>query len=166
MSYSIETFQFHPPYQITLRRKVLNVVPGDFTRDGRLDLLVMAESTTSQSVLDMFLYLGVAGGGFGALLDSVTLLLLADFFLGSDETVITIPSSTTVQPIPMDVSGLMKIDLLGVESHLSGRSGLTLWNNTRIKRDDTGDLFSLYVPHQIYLIFIGLLSWLQRGRAF
>ena len=42
--------------------KVLNVVPGDFSQDGRLDILVMGQEH-SQVSLDV--YLGLPQGGFG-----------------------------------------------------------------------------------------------------
>lgn len=45
-------------------RKVYNVVPGDFTHTGKLDLLVMSQSQTNNQ-LDMLLYPGLPKGGFG-----------------------------------------------------------------------------------------------------
>jgi integrin alpha FG-GAP repeat containing protein 1 len=51
---------------------VVNVVPGDFTQSGRLDLLVMSQSPSSQDQLDLFLYRAAAGGGLGEVLDHFT----------------------------------------------------------------------------------------------
>ena len=44
-------------------QKVLNVIPGDFTQDGRLDILVMGQARSSQVSLQM--YAGLPQGGFG-----------------------------------------------------------------------------------------------------
>ena len=44
-------------------RRILNVVPGDFTHDGKLDLLVMSQSQ-AVAQLDMSLYRGSPGGEF------------------------------------------------------------------------------------------------------
>jgi integrin alpha FG-GAP repeat containing protein 1 len=51
--------------------KILNVVPGDFNHDGRLDLLVMSEEkegswwNNEESRTKMQVHLGEEGGGFG-----------------------------------------------------------------------------------------------------
>lgn len=44
---------------------VENVVPGDFTHSGKLDLLVMGHSRAG-STIDMVLYPALPGGGFGS----------------------------------------------------------------------------------------------------
>lgn len=44
-------------------QKVLNVVPGDFTQDGKLDILVMGQERSSQVSLQV--YIGLPQGGFG-----------------------------------------------------------------------------------------------------
>lgn len=44
---------------------IINVVPGDFTHDGKLDILVMTAPTRKANQLDMFLYVGSVTGGFG-----------------------------------------------------------------------------------------------------
>lgn len=53
-------------YQISLpsTQHVQNVVPGDFNRDGKLDLLVMSITDPRDNTLEMMLYAG-AHGGFG-----------------------------------------------------------------------------------------------------
>lgn len=43
---------------------VYNVIPGDFTHDGKLDLLVMSANRAS-TALDMTLYKGNHDGTFG-----------------------------------------------------------------------------------------------------
>ena len=60
----LDAFEFRSSYQLSLDRNIVNVVPADFNRDGRLDMLSMCESSTASSALDMLLYLG-AEGGFG-----------------------------------------------------------------------------------------------------
>lgn len=44
--------------------KVVNVVPGDFTHSGKLDLLVMSVSQVSGD-LDLSVYFSRVGNGFG-----------------------------------------------------------------------------------------------------
>lgn len=51
---------------------IVNVVPGDFTQSGRLDLLVMSRSPSSQGQLDLSLYRAAVGGGLGGNLDNFT----------------------------------------------------------------------------------------------
>jgi integrin alpha FG-GAP repeat containing protein 1 len=46
-------------------QRIVNVVPGDFTQSGRLDLLVMSQSSSSNDQLDLFLYRAAVGGGLG-----------------------------------------------------------------------------------------------------
>jgi len=46
-------------------QRIVNVVPGDFTQNGRLDLLVMSQSPSSNGQLDLFLYHAAVGGGLG-----------------------------------------------------------------------------------------------------
>lgn len=45
--------------------KVLNAVPGDFTQDGKLDILIMGQGSPSNQ-LSIDLYIGLPQGGFGA----------------------------------------------------------------------------------------------------
>ena len=51
-------------------QKVLNAVPGDFTQDGKLDILVMAQDNSNGAPrggqLGIQLYVGLPQGGFGA----------------------------------------------------------------------------------------------------
>jgi integrin alpha FG-GAP repeat containing protein 1 len=53
-----KTFSFKHPSPI------VNVIPGDFTHDGKLDLLVMSQNEIP-SQLDISLYRGSPGGEFG-----------------------------------------------------------------------------------------------------
>lgn len=48
-------------------QKVYNAVPGDFTQDGKLDILVMGQDRPSNQ-LSIQLYVGLPEGGFSALL--------------------------------------------------------------------------------------------------
>lgn len=59
-----DDFMFRKSAQFRHPFKVYNVVPGDYTQDGRLDLLVMGKGD-SDGRLGMSLYVGAAGGGFG-----------------------------------------------------------------------------------------------------
>jgi hypothetical protein len=52
---------------------IVNVVPGDFTQSGRLDLLVMSQPPSSRDQLDLSLYRAAVGGGIGEILDDFAL---------------------------------------------------------------------------------------------
>jgi integrin alpha FG-GAP repeat containing protein 1 len=54
----MKSTSFHHP------EPIYNVVPGDFTHDGKLDLLVMSQGTR-QSELALSLYVALPEGGFG-----------------------------------------------------------------------------------------------------
>jgi integrin alpha FG-GAP repeat containing protein 1 len=45
-------------------RQIVNIIPADFTYDGKLDLLVMMQGRGRQET-EMMLWLGKAGGAFG-----------------------------------------------------------------------------------------------------
>ncbi|KAF8319364.1 hypothetical protein DL93DRAFT_2124690 [Clavulina sp. PMI_390] len=109
-----EEFRFVASPPLTSSGKIVNAIPGDFDRDGKLDLLVMSESL---GALDMSLYLG-APSGF------------------SNE-VVELVSAARAQPIPIDASGMMKIDLIGFLPSAGGSNSLILWNNTRVDRTST-----------------------------
>lgn len=51
-----DAFTFRKGTTITHPSKVYNVVPGDMTYDGKLDLLVMSEGTNND--ISMTVYLG------------------------------------------------------------------------------------------------------------
>ena len=63
--YNPEQFMFQPSTTFHHPSKVYNVVPGDFTHNGKLDLLVMSEGSTSY-IMDMLVYPALPQGGFGA----------------------------------------------------------------------------------------------------
>ncbi|KAK1216969.1 hypothetical protein PQX77_020372 [Marasmius sp. AFHP31] len=102
---------------------VYNVVPGDFRRTGKLDLLVMSRSQTS-GPLDLSLYPALPEGGF--------------------DNVISIPSSSLSQPIPIDLNGDMKIDLLGMTPESQrGRAQFQGWENVWNASQARSPLFKL-----------------------
>ena len=61
----LELFSFVDAGALKHSRRVLNVVPGDFTHSGKLDLLVMSQSRSSDQI-DLTLYPALTSGGFGA----------------------------------------------------------------------------------------------------
>ena len=58
---SLEGFTFRQSSSFKHSTQILNIVPGDFTHDGTLDLLVMGRSSQSSSQ-DMKLYVGNKDG--------------------------------------------------------------------------------------------------------
>ena len=101
-----EAFVFQKASSFRHPDVVQNVVPGDFTHSGKLDLLVMSHKTSNQ--LDMLLYPALPEGGFD-----------------SDHP-ISIPPSGLAQPIPLDLNGDMRIDLLGSPP---SSSSMQVWYN-------------------------------------
>ncbi|GLB35509.1 putative repeat domain in Vibrio, Colwellia, Bradyrhizobium and Shewanella [Lyophyllum shimeji] len=110
-------------------RRVDNVVPGDFTHSGKLDLLVMSRSQ-NRDQLDMTLYPASFEGGF-------------DF-----HNPITVPPSTLSQPIPIDADGDLKIDLLGMTPSSKGdsKAPLRLWQNVWNASQPNSPMFDLVTP--------------------
>ena len=126
-----ELFSFVDAGAFKHNRKVLNVVPGDFTHSGKLDLLVMSQSRSSNE-LDLTLYPALTSGGFGAyhpFLQEVKIILNMNSDINSP---LTLPSSSLPQPISIDIDGDMKIDLLGTTPLSDGGSDSTyqIWKNT------------------------------------
>jgi hypothetical protein len=64
MQASPEDFTFKKSTSFRHPESIYNVVPGDFTHDGKLDLLVMSQGTR-QSQLAISLYIALPEGGFG-----------------------------------------------------------------------------------------------------
>lgn len=60
--FSLDAFVFEKSSQIQFTTPIYNVIPGDFTLDGRLDILVM--SANSGTTLNMDLYRGNRDGTF------------------------------------------------------------------------------------------------------
>lgn len=92
---------FRHPYSVQ------NVIPGDFTQDGKLDLLVVGSGETSNE-LSVSLYIAKYEGGF-------------------DMNPVVAPPSALVQPVAVDANGDMKIDLLGLTPN---SDNLKVWQNT------------------------------------
>ncbi|KAL1702182.1 hypothetical protein EV121DRAFT_262329 [Schizophyllum commune] len=120
-----EQFMFQPSTTFHHPSKVYNVVPGDFTHNGKLDLLVMSEGSTSY-IMDMLVYPALPQGGFDT---------------GHP---ITVPPSGMVQPIPIDINGDMRIDLLGVTPSVSNM--FAVWNNTWDEEKNTDYMFDVIDP--------------------
>lgn len=114
---------------------IVNVVPGDFTQSGKLDVLVMSQSPLLGSQLDLFLYRAAVGGGFGE--------IFGDFVLSKnplmtlvETTPLSLPPSSESHPIPFDSTGDLRIDLLGIPPPPSGDGDTfgvwqNVWNASR-----------------------------------
>lgn len=59
----LDAFSFSKASSIQHPTPVYNVIPGDFTHDGKLDLLVMSPNRASTG-LDITLYVGNHDGSF------------------------------------------------------------------------------------------------------
>ncbi|KAH8114092.1 hypothetical protein DFH11DRAFT_1595734 [Phellopilus nigrolimitatus] len=101
-----DDFLFREGASFSHSSQIFNAIPGDFTHDGTLDLLVMARGSSPSEIV-MELYVGAPGNGF-------------------ESTPISVPSSNAAQPIPLDANGDLKIDLLGITP---GSNSLSLWEN-------------------------------------
>ncbi|EJD06255.1 uncharacterized protein FOMMEDRAFT_139451, partial [Fomitiporia mediterranea MF3/22] len=115
-----QSFIFRDAASFTHSEQIYNVVPGDFTHDGTLDLLVMSRGS-SPSEIKMALYVGSPGRGF-------------------ESSPISVPSSNAAQPIPLDANGDLSIDLLGIRP---GSSSLSIWNNVFNGSDPNTSVFSV-----------------------
>ena len=58
-----ENFTFHRSASFRHPQHVYNVVPGDYTHDGKLDMLVMAQGTSTRQLL-LSIYPYMPAGGF------------------------------------------------------------------------------------------------------
>ncbi|KAK7037504.1 hypothetical protein VNI00_010996 [Paramarasmius palmivorus] len=125
-----ENFRFDKSASIQHTSDVYNVVPGDFTHSGTLDLLVMSRSQSGNGVLDLSLYPALPGGKF------------------QPNSKLSLPSSSQSQPIPIDLDGDMKIDLLGMTP--SSESGsinmLQAWQNVWNASEPNSPLFQVMDP--------------------
>ncbi|KAJ3728349.1 hypothetical protein C8R42DRAFT_619562 [Lentinula raphanica] len=121
-----EEYAFQRSFTMKHSNDVYNVVPGDFTHSGKLDLLVMSGSWASAS-LDLSVYPALVDGGFD----------VKNPFL--------IDSSSQSQPIPLDLNGDMKIDLLGMTPSSQHSSGDTFqtWKNVWNASQPHSPLFEL-----------------------
>ncbi|KAI9462517.1 hypothetical protein F5148DRAFT_1213282 [Russula earlei] len=114
-----DNFSFHPSASFRHPQRVYNVVPGDYTHDGSLDILVMAQGA-SNTQLSLSVYTSEPGGGFNI-------------------KPLELPPSILAQPIPFDSDGQMRIDLLGLQP---GSSQLTMWENVWNASDPSGPLYA------------------------
>ena len=127
---------------------IVNVVPGDFTQSGRLDLLVMSQSPSSRGQLDLFLYRGAVDGGLGEILGGFApsqrqLMILVE------TTSLPLPPSSASQPIPFDSTGDLRIDLLGVPSSSSGdQESFSVWQNVWNASQPNSPVYELYVHNR------------------
>ena len=64
LPFNLDDYRFVHAAAFRHPQKVYNVVPGDFTQDGRLDILVVSQSS-SASELDIQVYVALPDGGFG-----------------------------------------------------------------------------------------------------
>ncbi|EJD46184.1 hypothetical protein AURDEDRAFT_63627 [Auricularia subglabra TFB-10046 SS5] len=119
-----EAFRFKKSSTLSHPTRIYNVVPGDMTYDGKLDLLVMSAGESKE--ISMTVYLG-------------------PFDAKRESPRIDVASSTLVQPIPIDANGDMRIDFLGVRADADGTS-LKLWQNSWNESQPGSDLFKVTDP--------------------
>ncbi|EPQ58671.1 hypothetical protein GLOTRDRAFT_73218 [Gloeophyllum trabeum ATCC 11539] len=119
-----EDYVFRRSATFTHPQRVQNVVPGDYTQNGRLDLLVMSHGQGSR--LDMSVYMSSIEGGFDT------------------ASPIALPPSTLQQPVPIDANGDMKIDLFGVAS--GGNGAFKVWRNVWNASDPRSSMFDVVDP--------------------
>ncbi|KAG0706515.1 hypothetical protein DFH29DRAFT_988042 [Suillus ampliporus] len=123
-----DAFSFEKVSSVRHPTPVYNVIPGDFTHDGKLDVLVMSPNSAASNRLDMTLYQGNHDGTFSS--DSIS-----------------VPSSTLSEPIPVDIDGDMQIDLLGTAySQGTYSDPFTVWRNTWNASQSQPTLFELIDP--------------------
>ncbi|KAG8716700.1 hypothetical protein FRC09_015339, partial [Ceratobasidium sp. 395] len=122
-----DTFTYTQPTSFTLpfQNRIVNVVPADLNYDGRLDLLFMSSGSGKTLGLDVLLGNVVGKGVSFGMIDSQR--------GGEDETdcyllapPVSLPSSGSIQPLVLDSTGSMRLDLLGVDSN----GKMQLWKNT------------------------------------
>ncbi|KAK8864374.1 hypothetical protein IAR55_001622 [Kwoniella newhampshirensis] len=116
-----DKFQYIPSHTLSLSSKILNVVPGDYNHDGKLDLLVMYEDEAD------------GGGWWGGKVDRLGMEV---FLGGGDNGAFQIgpwrlPSSTPSQPLIFDADGSLRPSLLGYDpsESASAEGVLKVWNN-------------------------------------
>ncbi|ORY59424.1 hypothetical protein BCR35DRAFT_283657 [Leucosporidium creatinivorum] len=107
---------------------ITNVVPGDYNYDGRLDVLLMGGKNPGgwwgdDETVEMQVYLQQSDGSFSASH--------------------AVESSGLAQPMPLDASGDMRTDLLGMSS--SSNSKPQLWKNTWDESNSTS-VFNVTTP--------------------
>ena len=65
LKFNEERFTYRTSTVFKHNQPIVNALPGDFTQSGRLDLLVMGQSSSSKGKLDLFLYRASGTGDFG-----------------------------------------------------------------------------------------------------
>jgi integrin alpha FG-GAP repeat containing protein 1 len=131
--------RYKSSHTIASSSKIVNVIPGDFDHDGRLDLLVMSEEKEGswwkgeKSRIRMQVHLGDEGSGFRKSSPHIQTVLME----GEDPW--TLDSSTEVQGLIFDHGGSLRPSLLAFEPQESGNV-LRSWHN-----DGSG--FTVYVPY-------------------
>ena len=124
---------------------VVNVVPGDFTQNGRLDLLVMSQSPSSNGQLDLFLYCAAVGGGLGEILGDFS-LSQRPLMAPVETTPLSLPPSSGSQPIPFDSTGDLRIDLLGISPPSPGDpESFSVWQNVWNASQSNSPVYELCV---------------------
>ncbi|KAJ1030055.1 hypothetical protein NDA16_000968 [Ustilago loliicola] len=117
--------------QVATGQKISNIVAADINYDGRLDLLVMSQSTSSSSKqLSMDVFVGQLDGS------------------GFDSIPLTVPPSVLAQPITIDASGDMQMDLLGLPfsdnpSTPQDASDLKIWRNLLVESANNTAAFDI-----------------------
>lgn len=132
------SFSFETSPAFKHPRRVLNVVPGDFTHTGKLDLLVMSEGE-SNGEIDLTLYPALVEGGFGAFTACWYRIYLID--AADVGNPLKLPSASSAQPIPIDIDGDMRIDLLG---RRPSDDELSVWQNAWNSSDPETILYEMY----------------------
>ncbi|OBZ75437.1 T-cell immunomodulatory protein [Grifola frondosa] len=107
-------------------QRVYNVIPGDFTQDGKLDLLVLGQAP-QRNTLSIQLYVASPQGGF-------------------DLHPVSAPASAQAQPIPMDFNGDLKIDLFGITSPSSSNAPFKVWQNVWNSSQTISEIFNIVDP--------------------
>ncbi|KAG8790454.1 hypothetical protein FRC12_011834 [Ceratobasidium sp. 428] len=124
-----DTFTYTQSTSFTLpsQNRIVNVIPADLNYDGRLDLLFMSSGNGKTLGLDVLLGNVVGKGVSFGMLDS------HQDDGHEDETYcyllappVSLPSSGSIQPLVLDSTGSMRLDLLGADSN----GKMQLWKNT------------------------------------
>ncbi|GBE82743.1 integrin alpha N-terminal domain-containing protein [Sparassis latifolia] len=121
-----EDFVFRKAAVFRHPQKVYNVIPGDFTHDGKLDLLVMSQAAAT-SQLAINLYVASSGGGFNL-------------------TPVSALPSIQAQPMPMDFNGDLNIDLFGIPAPQSSNSPFKVWQNVWNSSQTNSPIFEIVDP--------------------
>ncbi|KAL8286465.1 hypothetical protein RQP46_004482 [Phenoliferia psychrophenolica] len=132
-----EAYEFRERVESRIRTAssfiIVNVVPGDYDYDGRLDVLLMGEENPDSwwgkdAELEMQVYLQLGDGSFAPPQ--------------------SVPSSAMAHPMPFDATGDMRPDLLGFATTATGKKGDVvpqLWTNVWDTSNNT-KLFELADP--------------------